>query len=258
MKTKIKELKKQKLKGVLVIFLGWVVFVVCLFMMAFVENDEFGMMLIIFGGVSMVLMLIKGCVAINSANSELNSIYYGGGRVAPEPPRPQILKEDGSGRCPNCNRAYYRQENYCKWCGVVFDQKGNVVPNVIYRAPDYFRHPWDINNVEPYDTLRDPLNHIFYSYLSQNLTDCKIEAKVQAHTLFPNAMAYAMPLNFLVTDGNKKIAVLLVGKQKTKRFSLLETKQLCKENGIDVLCFYFECENAEDYVVARVRKALNK
>ena len=219
-------------------------------MMSFVENDEFGMMLIIFGGVFMVLMLIKGCVDINRANSELNSIYYGGGRVAPEPPKPQILKEDGSGRCPNCNRLYYRQENYCKWCGVVFDQRGHVVPNVIYRTPDY-----DIIKIW---WLLSYSHHIFYSYLSQNLTDCKIETKVPACTLFPKALAYAMPINFLVSAGDKRVAVLLVGKQKTKRFSLLETKQLCKENGIDVLCFYFECENAEDYVVARVRKALNK
>jgi len=31
---------------------------------------------------------------------------------------------------------------------------------------------------------------------------------------------------------------------------------LCQENGVDVLRFYLECENAREYVIERIRKSL--
>ena len=119
-----------------------------------------------------------------------------------------------------------------------------------------FRHVKDVANIIKYETLSEPLNHLFYSYLNQNLTDCNVIAKVAARSVFPSAPEYAMPINFLITKGDKQVAVLLVHKEKTKRYSLLETKELCKENGVASLCFYFECENTEDYVVERVSKLL--
>ena len=68
-----------------------------------------------------------------------------------------------------------------------------------------------------------------------------------------------MPINFLVTKGNKRTAVLLVDGYKCRRYSLLETMELCKENGITPLRFIIDNEawpNEEQYVVNRIRKTL--
>ena len=75
--------------------------------------------------------------------------------------------------------------------------------------------------------------------------------------MFPNAPEHAMPINFLLSKDGKKVAILLVEWRRTKRYSVLETEALCKENGVDVLKFYFDCENEKDYVLERIRKAFN-
>lgn len=66
----------------------------------------------------------------------------------------------------------------------------------------------------------------------------------------------AMTINFLLRKDDKEVAILLMGFHKTKRYSVQETEALCQENGVDVLRFYFECENAREYVIERIRKAL--
>ena len=66
----------------------------------------------------------------------------------------------------------------------------------------------------------------------------------------------AMTINFLLRKDDKEVAILLMGFYKTKRYSVHETEALCQENGVDVLRFYFECENAREYVIERIRKAL--
>jgi hypothetical protein len=48
-----------------------------------------------------------------------------------------------------------------------------------------------------------------------------------------------------------------MGFRKTKRYSVQETEALCREHGVKVLRFFFECENEKDYVVERIRKAFN-
>ena len=116
-----------------------------------------------------------------------------------------------------------------------------------------FRHIKDISNVVKYDTLEEPLNTVFKNYLQSSNLGCEIEMG----TIFPSAPEHAMPINFLLSKGDKKVAVLLMGFRKTKRYSVQETEALCKENGVKVLKFYFECENEETYVIERIRKAFN-
>lgn len=38
-----------------------------------------------------------------------------------------------------------------------------------------------------------------------------------------------------------------------RRYSFLETRELCKENGLDLMLFYMQLPNEEDYVVERVK-----
>lgn len=116
-----------------------------------------------------------------------------------------------------------------------------------------FRHIKDISNVVNYNTLSEPLNSVFKNYLQNSGLGCEIEMG----TMFPSAPDHAMPINFLLNKGGKKVAVLLMGFRKTKRYSVQETEALCKENGVKVLKFYFECENEEAYVIDRIRKAFN-
>ena len=66
----------------------------------------------------------------------------------------------------------------------------------------------------------------------------------------------AMTINFQLRKDDKEVAILLMGFHKTKRYSVQETEALCQENGVDVLRFYFECENAREYVIERIIKVL--
>ena len=82
---------------------------------------------------------------------------------------------------------------------------------------------------------------------------------MQAAQLFPYAPVYAMPINFLLTKGDNRVAVLIVeGNVKYKRYSVLETMELCKENNITALRFITTYPNEEKYVVERIRKALEQ
>ena len=116
-----------------------------------------------------------------------------------------------------------------------------------------FRHIKDISNVVKYDTLAEPLNEVFKNYLENSDLGCEIEVGA----MFAGAPDHAMPINFLLCKEDKKVAVLLMGFRRTKRYSVQETEALCKENGVNVLKFYFECENEESYVIERIRKAFN-
>ncbi len=114
-----------------------------------------------------------------------------------------------------------------------------------------FRHIQDISNVRKYNTLSDDLNKTFKKYLEGEGYEIEIGAR------FANAPEHAMPINFLLSKGGKRVAILLMEWRKAKRYSVQETEALCKENGVDVLKFYFDCENEKDYVLERIRKAFN-
>lgn len=151
----------------------------------------------------------------------------------------------------------------------LFGQRSSSVPSsdaTIQNTPKSsepqpwnFRNIKDINNIVPYATLHLRENQMFLSYLFNNFQDCKLETKVQATQLFPHAPVYAMPINFLLTKGDKKVAILLVGGGKEyQRYSVLETMELCKENNIIPLRFITTFPNHEKYVVQRIAKYLNQ
>lgn len=115
-----------------------------------------------------------------------------------------------------------------------------------------YRHIRDISNVIKYDTLAEPLNGVIHQYILDADLDCAVYTGV----MFPNAPSHAMPINFLLCKDDKQVAILLVHRSKTKRYSLQETEALCQEQGTEVRRFYFECDNEKEYVVERIRKAL--
>lgn len=115
-----------------------------------------------------------------------------------------------------------------------------------------YRHIRDISNVIKYDTLAEPLNGVIHQYILEAELDCAVYTGI----MFANAPAHAMPINFLLCKDDKQVAILLVHRSKTKRYSLQETEALCQENGTEVRRFYFECDNEKEYVVERIRKAL--
>jgi hypothetical protein len=115
-----------------------------------------------------------------------------------------------------------------------------------------YRHIRDISNVIKYDTLAEPLNGVIHQYI----LDAGLDCEVMTGAMFPNAPKHAMPINFLLKNDDKEVAILLVHRSKTKRYSVQETEALCQEHGVDVRRFYFECDNEKEYVVERIRKAL--
>ena len=155
--------------------------------------------------------------------------------------------------CRSCAAQNNVSAKFCANCGAsLLAKKVTPAKQEVYD----FRHVKDINNVSLYSTVNDPLNHVFYSYIHQAFPDCKIETKIPASRLFPEAPPYAMPINFLISRGEKRLAILLLHRSKARRYAFLETNQLCQENDLQVLRFCFEYENEESYVVERIAKAL--
>lgn len=115
-----------------------------------------------------------------------------------------------------------------------------------------YRHIRDISNVIKYDTLAEPLNQVFLKYLR----DAELGCEIEVGAMFPYAPDHAMPINFMLRKDDKEVAILLVNRSKIKRYSVQETEALCQENGVDILRFYFECDNEKEYVIDRIRKAL--
>ena len=94
------------------------------------------------------------------------------------------------------------------------------------------RHIKDINNIVYYDTCSMPENKTFQRLLEKHFADCDVRQAVAAADLFPHAPAYAMPVNFLLTKDDKQLAIFLLDVRYVKRYSYLETRELCMENGI--------------------------
>ena len=120
-----------------------------------------------------------------------------------------------------------------------------------------FRHIKDLNNVVALDTCSEPENAEFMKILKSNFADCDVKKAVPASDLFPNAPAYAMPVNFFVTKGETKLALVLLDKAgHAKRYSYLETRELCYENGVEFMTFFLHLPNEEDYVFERLNSVL--
>ena len=92
--------------------------------------------------------------------------------------------------------------------------------------------------------------------IHQYILDADLGCEVFTGVIFPNAPEHAMPINFLLRNDEKEVAILLVHRSKVKRYSLQETEALCQEHGVDVRRFYFECDNEKEYVIERIKKAL--
>lgn len=177
-------------------------------------------------------------------NHEYASTYLNAGKAW------ELLKELSTIGDYECiendqNEDYYDDESGCE----EYDEHlGEGDYDGIY---DY-RHIRDISNVIKYNTLAEPLNQIFLKYLQESDLGCEIETGA----MFPYAPDHAMPINFLLRKDDKEVAILLVNRSKIKRYSVQETEALCREQGVDILRFYFECENEKEYVTERIRKAL--
>ena len=116
-----------------------------------------------------------------------------------------------------------------------------------------FRNIKGITNIKIYDTLSHEINHKFLSYIFNNFAGYDIKTRVSANTIAENAPEYAMPINFLITKDEKRVAILLINSKKCKRYSVLETMELCKENNVIPLRFIIEFPNEEKYVVDRIK-----
>jgi hypothetical protein len=123
------------------------------------------------------------------------------------------------------------------------------VADVIYD----FRHIKDVNNIVPYETCSSQLQVRFENFFDAHLAGYDVQSRVEASDVFAGAPDYAMPLNFVISKGGRTLAVLLVEQSYMRRYSFLETQELCKENGLGLMFFYMQLPNEEEYVIERVK-----
>ena len=119
-----------------------------------------------------------------------------------------------------------------------------------------FRHVKDVNNIVFYETCSNPLQTDFAAWLNQYFPTWRVDQAIAPSSIFPGAPSYAMPINFIITTPEKKTAILLVDQSQMRRYSFLETRELCIENGLDFIYFYLHLPNEEEYVVARLKELL--
>lgn len=245
----VAKLKKNRNWGVIAIFLG-----ICLSVNGSYEivtsRHELAFMAGTFYLAGGVLFVIFSIYQIVNSTDKLNEIRrrFGSDAYFNLPTQKPVQPSNSIIFCTACGARNLATSKFCSACGAQLSS--TPPPPPVYD----FRHIKDVNNVIPYSTLDDQSNHIFYSYIHQAFSDCKIETKVEASTVFPDAPDYAMPINFLITKGEKRVAVLLVHNSRFYRYSLLETKELCKENNVTSLSFYLHLPNEQSYVVDRIRQ----
>ena len=154
------------------------------------------------------------------------------------------------------DKAWAELEERASSCGyqeAVKDVKP-IENNEVKEMGEYnFRNIKDISNVINYETLSHPLQATFREYLNSSDLGCEMKEGAR----FEDAPAHAMPINFLLCKDGRKVAILLMERNKTKRYSVQETEALCREQGVGVLKFYFNFDNEKEYVLDRIRNAFN-
>ena len=97
----------------------------------------------------------------------------------------------------------------------------------------------------------------FDAIISRNFPDFEVRRNVSADTLQPGCHPACAPVQFLFyRDGSPVLAVVLVKTNNYRGMNVVATKKICENLGIRYIRFYHEYENAEDYVVKRIRENL--
>ena len=104
--------------------------------------------------------------------------------------------------------------------------------------------------------IRDRFND-FDDIISRNFTDIEVRKNVPAAELEPGCHPACTPVQFMFYRNSAPVlAVVLVKENNYRGMNVVATKKICEKLGIKYIRFYHEYENAESYVVDRIRKNL--
>ena len=118
-----------------------------------------------------------------------------------------------------------------------------------YETPSIYPHPVNDGSVDQFGK--------FDSVISANFADYEVRKNVPASELDANCHPACTPVQFLFCkDSAPVLAVVLVKTNNYRGRNVLGTKSICDSKGIKYIRFYQEYENAEDYIIKRIRENL--
>lgn len=97
----------------------------------------------------------------------------------------------------------------------------------------------------------------FDAIITAHFSEYEVRRNLPARELLPECHPACTPVQFMFyKDGKPVLAVVLVKTNNYRGMNVLGTKKICDAMNIPYLRFYHEYENAEDYVVQRIREHL--
>ena len=99
----------------------------------------------------------------------------------------------------------------------------------------------------------------FEDLLTSALPECTIQTNISAIALSGSATDYdvPMPVNFLIAPPQGKLLfVIVISKDEYRLKRIKALKNYCDLEGITFMQFFYEFENASDYVISRIQNAL--
>lgn len=97
----------------------------------------------------------------------------------------------------------------------------------------------------------------FDDIIVRNFPDHEVRRNVPASELKPGCHPACTPVQFMFYSGGEPVlAVVLVRTNNYGGMNVKATKKICEDLGIKYIRFYHEYENAESYVVERIKNNL--
>ena len=155
----------------------------------------------------------------------------------------EVTNLTGKAFNPTQNSAQQNQTQYSQQSAPANQNFTQPVANSVYPAPIY---PKGTDRSAPFDDI-----------ISRNFSDCEVYRNVPASSLEPMCHPACTPVSYLFCKGGQPyLAVVHVHTNNYMGMNVLGTKKICSSKGIRYLRFYHEYENAENYVVSRIRSNL--
>ncbi len=145
-------------------------------------------------------------------------------------------------------------------------EKLGVKPEQTQSAPqaqpqqnDYSQPFYEEESVYPHAVNDGSVDQFakFEGIIERNFADCEVKKNVPASELKADCHPACTPVQFMFyKNGAPALAVVLVKTNNYRGRNVKGTQDICKANGINYIRFYQEYENAEDYVVNRIKENL--
>jgi len=96
-----------------------------------------------------------------------------------------------------------------------------------------------------------------YEIICRNFPELQVQCHVPVNALMPSAHPKCMPITYLLLQNNvPRVAVILMNQKQHSGMSVKATDSACTALGIRCFHLYHEYENAETYIVGKIRDSL--